>query len=106
VLDRPQRPADLAGVQGTPGLERSTLRRVGRLGVGSLLLVGRDVGGGRCIIAVGPGGGLFRAGCVPESAFPSGGTRVGWSGPTGSGHLSAEWAPDGTVRAGPSRRHQ
>ena len=100
VLDRPQRPADLTRVPATPGLRRSTLRRVGPLGDGDLLLVGRDVAGGRCIIVVSPAAGLFRAGCVPEAAFASGGTRVAWSGPDVPGQRSAEWGPDGTVRAG------
>lgn len=103
VLDRPQRPADLAGVPPTPGLRRSTLRRAAPLTGGGALLVGRDAAGGRCVVAVAPTRGFFRAGCVPEPAFSSGGARVVWSEPTGTGHRSAEWEADGTVRAGSSR---
>ena len=106
VLERPQRPGDLAGVPATPGLKRSTLRWVAPLGDDDVVLVGRDVAGGRCIVAVSPSRGLFRAGCVPEPAFASGGARVAWSLPDGTAHLAAEWDADGTVRAGPSRRDQ
>jgi hypothetical protein len=105
VLDRPQRAADLAGVPATPGLRRSTLRRAARLAGGGALLVGRDAAGGRCIVAVASARGFFRAGCVPEAAFPSGGARVAWAERTGPDR-AAEWDPDGTVRAGPSRRGQ
>jgi hypothetical protein len=104
VLDLPQRAADLTGVPATPGLRRTTLHRVGSLGAVGLLLVGRDATGGRCIVAVAQGG-LFAAGCVPEPAFASGGTRVTWAvpgAPDGT-RISAVWAPDGTVRAGVSR---
>jgi hypothetical protein len=105
VLDRPQRPADLAGVPATPGLRRSTLRRAAPLAGGGALLVGRDATGGRCVVAVASAHGLFRAGCVPEAAFPSGGTRVAWSERTGRAR-AAEWDADGTVRAGPSGEGQ
>lgn len=106
VLQRPQRPADLAGLPPTPGLSRATLRRVGPLGADTVLLVGRDTAGGRCILAVSAGGGLFRAGCVPEPAFASGGARVAWTMPAGARSFAAEWDPDGVVRAGRSRRDQ
>lgn len=106
VLERPQRPADLARLPPMPGLRRSSLRRAGSLGADTVLVVGRDTAGGRCIVAVSAARGLFRAGCVPESAFGSGGTRVAWSDPAGSSHLAAEWDPDGAVRAGPGRRDQ
>jgi hypothetical protein len=109
VLERPQRPADLRGVPGsTPGLRRSSLRRVGAIAADSdsVLLVARDTAGGRCVVAVSLARGLFRAGCVPEPAFASGGARVSWSAPAGARHLAAEWNPDGTVRAGLSRRDQ
>jgi hypothetical protein len=101
VLARPQRPTDLTGVPSTPGLRRETLRRVGSLRTGPILLVGRDTAGGRCIVAVASGG-LFAAGCVPEPAFASGGARVTWAVPGAADgtRISAEWAPDGTVRAG------
>lgn len=109
VLERPQRPADLRGLPAsTPGLRRSSLRRVGAIAADSdsVLLVGRDTAGGRCVVAVSLARGLFRAGCVPESAFASGGARVFWTAPDGERQLGAEWDPDGTVRAGPSRRDQ
>lgn len=100
VLERPQRPADLQDVPGTPGLRRSSLRRVGALAAGQILLVGADTAGGRCIVAVAPGSSLFAAGCVPASAFGSGGARVAWSLPGRTHELTAEWSADGTVRAG------
>ena len=100
VLERPQRPADLAGVSGTPGLRRSTLRRVGTLGTDRVLLVGRDTAGGRCIVALAADRGLFAAGCVPEPAFASAGTRVSWTIAGDARQRTAEWAADGTVRAG------
>jgi hypothetical protein len=106
VLERPQRPADLAGVPPTPGLRRSTLRRVGPFDADSILLVGLDAAGGRCVVAVTPATGLFRAGCVPEAAFAEGGARVAWSVPAGRRHVAAEWDADGSVRAGSSRRDQ
>jgi hypothetical protein len=106
VLDRPQRPADLTGVPATPGLRRSTLHRVGSLGADGVVLVGRDAAGGRCIIVASSARGLFRAGCVPEPAFASGGARVAWSLPDAATHLAAEWDADGTVRAGSSRADQ
>lgn len=100
VLERSQRPSDLTGVRSTPGLQRSSLRRVGRLGTDRVLLLGRDTAGGRCIVALAPDSGLFAAGCVPEPAFASGGTRVSWTIPGDARQRTAEWAADGTVRAG------